>query len=110
MSRLQTHLTLVLVICLSPLGFAQDAATSPAASAKAASSNTANHFAWESSDGKVTLVDGDQQVLAYVLKSGSKPIVYPIIGPGGIRMTRDYPMQAAAKGGTADHRIIDRYG
>ncbi len=98
MSRLQTNVLWVLALCTSPLGYAQDAALSSSAAV-----STTRHFSWKATDGKVSLVDGEQPVLEYVLKSGSKPIVYPIIGPNGIRMTRDYPMQPAAQGGTSDH-------
>ena len=38
----------------------------------------------------------------YLVRSGTKPILWPIIGPTGKRLTRDYPMvQETAE--TKDH-------
>ncbi len=68
-----------------------------------ATAAVSRQFAWQPGDGKLSLVDGQQPVLEYVFRSGSKPIVYPLVGPGGTLMTRDYPMQSAPQGGTTDH-------
>ena len=38
----------------------------------------------------------------YIIQSGNKPILWPIIGPTGGRLTRDYPMVSKTKE-TADH-------
>ena len=43
-------------------------------------------------DGAVVKIDG-QLFTEYLVKSGTKPILWPIIGPTGKRMTRDYPMR-----------------
>jgi hypothetical protein len=40
---------------------------------------------------------GDKLFTEYVTKSNSRPILYPIIGPGGQKMTRDWPMVADTK-------------
>ena len=45
-----------------------------------------------SPNGVVIKVDG-QLFTEYLVKSGSKPILWPIIGPTGKLMTRDYPMR-----------------
>jgi Methane oxygenase PmoA/Domain of unknown function (DUF4440) len=39
----------------------------------------------------------------YLTKSFSKPIVWPLIGPTGARMTRDYPMVSDSKDEAHDH-------
>lgn len=39
----------------------------------------------------------------YVTRSGNKPILWPIIGPDGVKMTRDFPMQTVA-GESRDHQ------
>ncbi|NND97396.1 MAG: PmoA family protein [Pirellulaceae bacterium] len=36
---------------------------------------------------------GDKLFAGYILDSGGKPIVYPIYGPGGHPMTRNFPMK-----------------
>ena len=60
-------------------------------------------FYWTADKQSVTLKQGKDVVLKYEFSSGTKPIVYPIIGPGGAPMTRDYPMTDAPEGGTKDH-------
>ena len=63
-------------------------------------------------DGKVTLQPGKGKVTVnidgqlfteYVYKGYEKPILYPIIGPFDIRMTRDYPMREGVSGEAKDH-------
>lgn len=39
----------------------------------------------------------------YQIKSGNKPIIWPIAGPTGKEMTRQYPMKPAAADEKADH-------
>jgi hypothetical protein len=45
-----------------------------------------------SEHGAVVKIDG-QLFTEYLVKSGTKPILWPIIGPTGKPMTRDYPMR-----------------
>lgn len=54
-------------------------------------------------DEGVTVKLGDQLFTRYLIKSGSKPILWPIIGPTGKPVTRGYPMQDAADQERADH-------
>jgi len=51
--------------------------------------------------GVLVKVDGEL-FTEYVTLSGNKPILWPIIGPTGKKMTRDYPM-LKSEGETADH-------
>jgi hypothetical protein len=55
----------------------------------------------KSKAGAVVQVDG-QLFTEYVTRSGTKPILWPIIGPTGKPMTRAYPM-ADAEGEKKDH-------
>lgn len=55
----------------------------------------------KSEAGAVVKVDG-QLFTEYVTLSGSKPILWPILGPTGKKMTRDYPM-AKTEGERDDH-------
>ena len=48
------------------------------------------------------LLDG-QLLTRYVPNSGSKPILWPLMGPSGDAMTRGFPMQTAEDNGTTDH-------
>lgn len=56
----------------------------------------------QDSDGVTVNMDG-KLLTRYVIKSGSKPILWPLIGPGGHEITRQYPMKAAGEGERADH-------
>ena len=51
----------------------------------------ANITVERSDRGAVVKIDG-QLFTEYLIRSGSKPILWPIIGPTGKPMTRDYPM------------------
>ena len=58
----------------------------------------------KSAAGAVVKIDG-QLFTEYVTLSENKPILWPIIGPTGQKMTRDYPM-LTTEGETHDHPII----
>ena len=75
----------------------------PAVGANEQTPDSSGAFRWESDSQGVTLLQDDALVLRYEFVSGGKPIVYPIIGPGGTSMTRDFPMKPADKAGTKDH-------
>ncbi len=55
----------------------------------------------KSEAGAVVKIDG-QLFTEYVTLSGTKPVLWPIMGPTGKKMTRDYPM-LKTEGETADH-------
>lgn len=57
--------------------------------------------ATKSDTGVAIKVDG-QPFTEYVFRSGSKPIIWPIIGPSGKPMTRSYPM-SKVEGEKTDH-------
>ena len=50
-----------------------------------------------------TITQGDELFAGYVLDSNGKPIIYPLVGPGGHRMTRDFPMKEAGPNEKSDH-------
>jgi hypothetical protein len=53
-------------------------------------------------DGKIRVELGGELFAEYLTQDLAKPIVYPIIGPHGIGMTRNYPMKKVA-GEAEDH-------
>ena len=57
--------------------------------------------AQRSEHGVTVKIDG-QPFTEYILQSGTKPILWPIVGPTGKRLTRDYPMEQGTKE-TKDH-------
>ncbi|MCC6491672.1 MAG: PmoA family protein [Pirellulales bacterium] len=52
--------------------------------------------------GAIVSIDG-QRLATYRTNSGHQPIIWPIIGPGGEAMTRQYPMGEALAGEPDDH-------
>jgi len=46
---------------------------------------------------------GDKLFAGYITDQGGAPIVYPIVGPTGANMTRDFPMKKDYEGVKADH-------
>jgi hypothetical protein len=46
---------------------------------------------------------GDEVFAGYRFDDGGKPIVYPLIGPGGQEMTRNFPMKRDVPGERDDH-------
>ena len=55
------------------------------------------------SDGKIVVTLGGEKFTEYHMKGFAKPILYPIIGPGGVPMTRNHPMVKGVKGEANDH-------
>jgi len=54
-------------------------------------------------DGKLRIARGDDLFAEYVYQGFAKPIVYPIIGPHGVGMTRNYPIKEDVSGEAHDH-------
>lgn len=54
-------------------------------------------------DDGLTIKRDGQLLTRYVIQSGSKPILYPVIGPDGIPMTRRYPIEEAGEHEREDH-------
>jgi hypothetical protein len=63
----------------------------------------AAEFTVEKTEEGVTVKVDGQLMTRYLVKSGAKPILWPIIGPTGKEMTRGYPMRAATPEEKADH-------
>ena len=56
----------------------------------------------EEDDGVTILID-DQVFTRYLLQSGGRPVLWPIVGPTDKQMTRAYPVSDARKGEEKDH-------
>lgn len=56
----------------------------------------------QTDEGVDVLVDGEL-FTTYVKKSGAKPILWPIVGPQGVQITRSYPMREGVEGEKSDH-------
>ena len=57
----------------------------------------------EKNDKGVTIKIDGQPFAEYLINSKSKPILWPIIGPTGQKMTRDYPIIEKVAGESKDH-------
>src|SRR5690349_17758419 len=44
-------------------------------------------------DGGVTVLLDGQLFTEYWTRNGAKPALWPVVGPGGVEMTRDFPMK-----------------
>jgi hypothetical protein len=63
----------------------------------------AAEFALERTDDGVTVKRDGKLLTRYLIKSGTKPILWPLLGPYGDEMTRQYPMRPGVQGERADH-------
>jgi Methane oxygenase PmoA len=52
---------------------------------------------------RVDLLQGGKLITTYHFRSGTKPILWPLIGPDGTRMSREYPMVPDSKNEAHDH-------
>lgn len=57
----------------------------------------------ETQDDRVRVRLGGELFAEYVFRGYSRPIVYPIVGPHGIGMTRNWPMRPDVAGESHDH-------
>ncbi len=57
----------------------------------------------KSPEGKAVVTIDGELFTEYVFKGHAKPILYPIIGPTGIEMTRNYPMKEGVDNEAHDH-------
>ena len=53
--------------------------------------------------GKIEVKLGGEPFTEYRYQGRAKPILYPVIGPGGVAMTRNYPMKKGFKDEAPDH-------
>ena len=67
------------------------------------SSQVAAEVRLESKEDRVTVWLGDEIFTEYIFKGYEKPILYPIIGPAGIGMTRNWPMRDGVENEAHDH-------
>lgn len=64
---------------------------------------TQAQFRVEKHQDGVRVFQADEFVADYAINNGPKPIVWPLLGPGGVKMTRDYPMVKDSKNEAHDH-------
>lgn len=58
----------------------------------------------DSSDGGFTITSGGRLFTKVDIANYRRPILYPVIGPGGVPMTRNYPMKQGIAGEATDHQ------
>ena len=68
-----------------------------------ASSTFAAEVSLQKHDDKIDVLIDGKLFTSYLIKSGAKPILFPVIGPTGAEVTRGYPMRDVAEGERNDH-------
>lgn len=87
----------LIVICIALMStdlLAQDSFPLPLAS---------QPFRIESDDAGWKVYQGESLISGYVINSQNRPVVFPIIGPGGHALTRSYPIEPAKPLESLDH-------
>ncbi len=69
----------------------------------AATAEDASTVRMVTKEDRVSVFFGDELFTEYIFQGYEKPILYPVIGPHGIRMTRDYPMKKGTPHEAEDH-------
>ncbi len=54
-------------------------------------------------DDRVTVLAGGDLFTEYRFKGLAKPVLYPLMGPGGVRMNREFPFKDDVEGEAKDH-------
>ena len=49
------------------------------------------------------VMHGDTLVAGYIQESAGRPVIYPVVGPGGHHMTRAYPLAESRENERKDH-------
>lgn len=70
---------------------------------QAASADQPGQVEIHRADGKVVVTIDGELFTEYVFEGHAKPILYPVIGPYGIPMTRNYPMKKDVDNEASDH-------
>jgi hypothetical protein len=66
--------------------------------------HAAEGFSMEHSDQGVVVLYRGELFTSYLIQSGTKPILWPLVGPTGKEMTRGFPMRDAIEHEKSDHR------
>ena len=66
-------------------------------------SGFAEDFQAKRESDRVDLMQGGKLITSYWFKSGTKPILWPLIGPDDMRMSREYPMVPDSQNEKHDH-------
>lgn len=64
---------------------------------------TAAEIRLESKSDRVSVWFDDDMFTEYIFEGYEKPILYPVIGPGGVEMTRNWPMREGVEHEAHDH-------
>jgi hypothetical protein len=64
---------------------------------------TAGDFTLEQTDQGISVQLDGQPFTQYLIRTGPKPVLWPVVGPTGVEMTRAYPMREGVAGEKQDH-------
>jgi hypothetical protein len=89
---------------LFPLIFVATLPLAPRANAQPAETEKATFRLEETSEpAGWKIMHGDKVVAGYIQESAGRPVIYPVVGPGGHHMTRAYPLEEARENERSDH-------
>ena len=74
-----------------------------AASSIAAADGLAPAITFSQQPDGVTVLIGDQLFTRYLTSSGTRPVLWPVVGPTSAEMTRAYPVSTKRAGEATDH-------
>jgi hypothetical protein len=60
-------------------------------------------MAIERQDDQLRVLYDGKLVTQYIFKGWRRPVMHPLVGPGGARMTRDFPIKKDTQGESSDH-------
>ena len=66
-------------------------------------SETENQLTFTQDDQGVSIYVDGELFTRYLVRSGTKPVLFPLVGPTGRQMTRSYPVGTAQPGEQRDH-------
>ena len=66
-------------------------------------SNVQTSITLESKDDRIAVKFGDELFTQYIFKGYEKPILYPVMAPGNVAITRRYPIEKKAANEATDH-------
>lgn len=96
--------TRMLLRLLSFVGLLMLLSSTPATAQTTTSTQTGMRMEESSDPAGWKIYDDDELVAGYLIESNGKPIVYPVIGPNGQAMTRQFPIEDALATEKKDHQ------
>lgn len=63
----------------------------------------AGEVSFQLQDDRINVLLDSEPFTSYIFRGYAKPILYPVLGPGGVPMTRSFPVEEGVEGEATDH-------